>query len=171
MKVVLKRVISIAIKVNTSFFMSWEPLESQGLLIVEVSWSHSDTPHSVGLLWTGDQPDAQTSTGQHATLTKYRHPCSTRIRTGNPSKWAAADPRLRPRAQWDRQPHGSAPWNSRTATMPWFRWLYGAGNGFAGEGLNMDQDKCGTWLDSLPKDRLSLAWEPSTFELLVQFRI
>ena len=23
--------------------------------------SHSDTPHSVGLLWTSDQPDAETS--------------------------------------------------------------------------------------------------------------
>ena len=25
------------------------------------SRSHSDTPHSVGLLWTSDQPDAETS--------------------------------------------------------------------------------------------------------------
>jgi hypothetical protein len=30
---------------------------------VEVSWSHTlDTPHSVGLLWTSDQPVAETST-------------------------------------------------------------------------------------------------------------
>jgi hypothetical protein len=29
----------------------------------EVSWSHTlDTPHSVGLLWTSDQPVAETST-------------------------------------------------------------------------------------------------------------
>ena len=34
----------------------------QGLLNVEDSWSHSDTLHSVGLLWTSDQPDAETST-------------------------------------------------------------------------------------------------------------
>jgi hypothetical protein len=34
----------------------------QGLLIIEASRSHSDTPHSVGLLWTSDQPDAETST-------------------------------------------------------------------------------------------------------------
>jgi len=27
----------------------------QGILIVETSRSHSDTPHSVGLLWTSDQ--------------------------------------------------------------------------------------------------------------------
>jgi hypothetical protein len=28
----------------------------------EVSRSHSDTPHSVGLLWTSDRIDAETST-------------------------------------------------------------------------------------------------------------
>jgi len=36
--------------------------------------AHSDTPHSVGLLWTSDQPDAETSTRQHTTLTTDRHP-------------------------------------------------------------------------------------------------
>ena len=45
----------------------------QGLLIVEDSWSHSYTPYSVGLLWTIDQPDAETSTWQHTTLTRDRH--------------------------------------------------------------------------------------------------
>jgi hypothetical protein len=39
-----------------------KPLVGQGLLNVEASRSHSDTPHSVGLLWTSDQPDAETST-------------------------------------------------------------------------------------------------------------
>jgi len=33
-----------------------------GILIVEVSRSHADTPHSVGLLWTRDRPAAETST-------------------------------------------------------------------------------------------------------------
>jgi hypothetical protein len=33
------------------------------------SRSHSDTPHSVGLLWTSDQPDTQASTYQHTTFT------------------------------------------------------------------------------------------------------
>jgi hypothetical protein len=33
------------------------------------SRSHSDTPHSVGLLWTSDQPVAETSTWQHTTNT------------------------------------------------------------------------------------------------------
>ena len=39
-----------------------------GLLIVEASRSHSDTPHSFGLLWTSDQPDAETSSWQYTTL-------------------------------------------------------------------------------------------------------
>ena len=47
----------------------------QGFLIVEDSWSHSDTPQSVRLLWTSDQPDAETSTWQHATLAREKYPC------------------------------------------------------------------------------------------------
>jgi hypothetical protein len=35
------------------------------LLIVEVTRSHSNTPHSVGLHWTSDGPVAETSTWQH----------------------------------------------------------------------------------------------------------
>jgi len=31
-------------------------LVGQGLLIVEASLTHSETPNSVGLLWTSDQP-------------------------------------------------------------------------------------------------------------------
>jgi hypothetical protein len=38
----------------------------QGLLIIEDSWSHSDTPLLVGILWTIDQADAETSTWQHS---------------------------------------------------------------------------------------------------------
>jgi hypothetical protein len=44
------------------FTMAQQPLVGQGLFIVEGSRSHSDTPHSVELLWTNDQPDAATST-------------------------------------------------------------------------------------------------------------
>jgi hypothetical protein len=61
-------------------------------------WSHSGTPHSVELLWTSDQPDADTSTWKHTTLTRDRHPCP---QTHNPSKRAAADPRRRPCSHWD----------------------------------------------------------------------
>ena len=45
-------------------------LVGQGLLLIEASQSHSDTPHSIGLLWTRDQPDAKTATWQHTTLTR-----------------------------------------------------------------------------------------------------
>ena len=50
--------------------MAQQPSLGQGLLIVEASRSHSGTPQSIGLLWTSDQPDAETSTWQHTTLTK-----------------------------------------------------------------------------------------------------
>ena len=52
------------------FPMARQPLVGQGLLTVEASRSHSDIPHSVGLLWTSDQPDAQHS--------QDRHPCNRR---------------------------------------------------------------------------------------------
>ena len=49
--------------IDSVFFpVAQQPLVGQGLLIVETSRSHSDTPHLVGLVWTGDQPDSETST-------------------------------------------------------------------------------------------------------------
>jgi hypothetical protein len=72
--------------------MERQPLVGQGLLIIEALRSHSDTPYSVGHIWTSDQLDAETFT------------CTTHapggIRTRNPSKRVAADPRLRPRGHW-----------------------------------------------------------------------
>jgi hypothetical protein len=79
--------------------MSQQPLVGHGL-IVEASRSHSHTPHSVWLLWTSDQPDAETSTWQH-----WQEACIHTlggIRTLDPSKRAAADPRLSPRCYSDR---------------------------------------------------------------------
>jgi len=38
---------------------------SQSFHTVEVSRSHLDTSHSLGLPWTSDQPDAEISTWQH----------------------------------------------------------------------------------------------------------
>jgi hypothetical protein len=38
--------------------MAQQPLVGQGLLIIQISRSHSDTPQSEGLLWMRDQPDA-----------------------------------------------------------------------------------------------------------------
>ena len=72
------------------------------------SWSHSDTPHSVGLLWTIDQPDAETSSWQHTTLKRGKHQCPGGIQTLNPCKRTAAEPLLGPRGHWDRQPINSA---------------------------------------------------------------
>ena len=51
-------------------------------------------PYSVGLFWTSDQLVAETSTRQHTTLNTDIH-ATGGIRTHNPSKRAAADPRLK----------------------------------------------------------------------------
>jgi hypothetical protein len=79
--------------------MAQQPLVGQGLLTVEASRSHSDTSHSVGLLWKSDKPVTETSTGQHITTTDIHTP--ERIRIRNPSKRVAADPRLRLRGHRD----------------------------------------------------------------------
>ena len=51
--------------VNIAIFpplVAQQPAVGQGILTIEASRSHSDTPHSVRLLWTSDQHDAETST-------------------------------------------------------------------------------------------------------------
>ena len=60
------------------FSMAQVHLVRQDLLSVEALRSHLDTSHSVGHLWTNDEPDAETSTWQDATLTRDRHPCARR---------------------------------------------------------------------------------------------
>ena len=60
--------------------------------------SHSDT-HPVGLFWSRDRPETETSTWKHTTLTRDTHVPSG-FRTHNRSKRSAADPRLRPRGHW-----------------------------------------------------------------------
>ena len=60
-----------AVTILFCLFLAQQPTVGQGLLIHEVSRSH--TMHqSVRLLWWGDQP----ITLQHTTLTTDRHPCS-----------------------------------------------------------------------------------------------
>ena len=44
------------------FFIGQPPLMGPGFLRGEASVSHSDKSHSVGLLWTSEQPDAESST-------------------------------------------------------------------------------------------------------------
>ena len=80
--------------------MPQQPLLIQGLLIVEASRSHSDTPHAVGL-WTSDHPTQTTlpNNTQHSQQTDVRIPGG--IRTRLPSKRYAADPCLRSRGHWD----------------------------------------------------------------------
>jgi len=43
---------------STILFVTQQSLAGQDLLIIEASRSHLGIPHSVGLLWTSDQPDA-----------------------------------------------------------------------------------------------------------------
>jgi hypothetical protein len=59
-----------------SLFLSigQQPLVGHGVFIIETSQSHSDNLHSIGLLWTSDQPDARTSVWQRTTLKRERHP-------------------------------------------------------------------------------------------------
>jgi hypothetical protein len=66
------------------------------------TWSHSDTPQSVGRLWTRDRSVAETSTWQHkhSQETNIHAPCG--IRTHYPSKRSAVDLSLRWRGHWDR---------------------------------------------------------------------
>ena len=40
--------------------------------------TYNDAPQSVGLLWTSDQPDAETFIRQHTTLKRERHLCHRR---------------------------------------------------------------------------------------------
>jgi len=46
----------------SDFFYGSTVLDSPRQLIVEVSKSHSDTPHWAGLFWTSDRPVPETST-------------------------------------------------------------------------------------------------------------
>jgi len=81
--------------------MAQQSLVGPGLLIIEDSRSHSDTPHSLGFFWASDQPNAETCTWQYTTLTETDIHYFCKIRTHNPIKRAAAESRLRPRGRWD----------------------------------------------------------------------
>ena len=97
----------IALRVSSAFIFFFttarESLVGQGLHIVENTQLHSYTPHSVGLLWKIDRPDAETSTWQHTTLTTDRQPCS-RL-DSNPQSQQAKGHRPKP---WTARPPGSA---------------------------------------------------------------
>ena len=54
-----------------NFFRGPTAPSGPGSLIIELSQSHSDTPHSIGQLWMSDQPDAEITTA-NTTLTRQR---------------------------------------------------------------------------------------------------
>ena len=58
-----------------------------GVCVIDASRSLSDTPHSVGLLWTSDRPDADNT--QHSQETSMTPAAFEPV-------IPAADPRLRP---------------------------------------------------------------------------
>jgi hypothetical protein len=72
----------------------------QGLLVIEASRSHSIKHNTIGRTsldeWSARHRDLYLITQE----TDIHTPGG--IRTRNPSKRAAADPRLRPRGNWDR---------------------------------------------------------------------
>jgi len=86
-----------------SFFHGTSALVGLGLLIAEVSRSHSDTPHSVGLLWMAIGPSLipLPDNTQHSQQIDIH--AAGGIRTRNTSRRAAADPRLRWRGHRVRQ--------------------------------------------------------------------
>jgi len=69
----------VLLRVNLRFFL-WRFNPITGMASPHcASRSHSlDTPQTVGLLWTSDQPNAETSTWQHTTLTRDKQPCPQR---------------------------------------------------------------------------------------------
>lgn len=81
-----------------------QPLIDHSLLIIEVAWYHSDTPHSLGLLWTSDQPDVEPLPKKTQQCREIHIHELDGIQTRNPNKRAAANSHLRQRGHWDR-PH------------------------------------------------------------------
>jgi hypothetical protein len=65
-----------------------QPPVGWGLFFVEDSRSHSDTPHSVGLLWTGEQLSAETS-DRHPFPRRDSNPQSQKASRRRPWPWTA----------------------------------------------------------------------------------
>ena len=82
--------------------MAPQSLVGRVLLTVQASRSHSNTPQSVGLHWTSDQPVAETLPDNKQNPQETAIHATGGIGTRNRSKRSAADPRLRQRGHWDR---------------------------------------------------------------------
>jgi hypothetical protein len=84
------------------FFNGSTALVGLGLLTVEASRSYPDTPHSSGrVIIPIQRPLPLPHNTQHSQETDLH--AVGGIRTHNPSKQAAADPRLRRRSHWGRR--------------------------------------------------------------------
>jgi hypothetical protein len=79
--------------------MALQPPLGQSILIIEVSQPHSDTPHSVGLLWKSRRNLYLTTHKIH----KAWIDSQDGIRNRSPSKETAAEPHLRLRDHWCRR--------------------------------------------------------------------
>ena len=71
-----------------------------GILVVEVSRLHSDTPRSVGRLWTSDRPVTQASTWQHK---RQISTSPAGFEFVFPARDRAQTQAFRMRDDWDRQ--------------------------------------------------------------------
>ena len=89
----------LLLAVSGKFFQSSTALEDHGQF-TEVPLSHSDTRHSVGPCGRVICPTHIPQRNKKHSQEKYIQ-TPGRIRTRNPSKRAAADPRLRRRCCWD----------------------------------------------------------------------
>jgi hypothetical protein len=77
------------------FTMEQEPPWAKASLLSRIhDHTHLNTSHSVELLWTRDQPVAETSTWKHTKLTRDRRPCPWR--DSNPQSKQANGRRLTP---------------------------------------------------------------------------
>jgi hypothetical protein len=74
----------------------------QNLLIIGASQPHSDTPQSIGLPSTSDQPDAETSTRQQITLTSDSYPWPRRYSNPQSQQASGRKPTLWHGSHWDR---------------------------------------------------------------------
>jgi len=72
--------------------MAQQSIVRQGL-IIDASRPPSDTSHSVGLLWTSDQPDAEKYTWEYTTLTQTDIHAPGGIRNHNIRQQADGEPR------------------------------------------------------------------------------
>jgi hypothetical protein len=80
-----------------------QPLVGHGLLIIEATRSHSDTPHSVGLSgWVISRAQRPLPDNTQFSQETDVHDLGG-IRTSNPSKRTPADPHLRTHDHWDRR--------------------------------------------------------------------